>query len=123
VSILFIRGLKDSFEFSDSLIGISGEGGKDPMADRQAGRQCGNGSEKHQAATATVTHSRAGNAEEGVAPPSGSGADPEALAADRIADPGLAQVHTERSDVDGFAIEKAHDQWMRMKVEGSRSRL
>ena len=79
--------------------------GDDPMSECQRGRD---GGEQNQAAAASVAHTRAGNAEGGVAATAGTRADTESLAADRIAEAGLAQIDPERPKVDGFAVEKAH---------------
>ena len=66
------------------------------------------GGEQDQATAATVTHTRARDAERRVAATTGTCANAESLAADRIADAGLAQVDPERPEVNGFAVEKAH---------------
>ena len=75
------------------------------MSECKRGRD---GGEQDQAAAATVAHASAGDAEGGVAATTGTRADAKSLAADRIADAGLAQVDPERPKIDGFAVEKAH---------------
>ncbi len=75
------------------------------MSECKRGRD---GGEQDQAAAASVAHTRARDAEGGVAATPGACADAESLAADRIADARLAQVDPERPEVDGFAVEKAH---------------
>ena len=66
------------------------------------------GGKQNKAAAASVSHACAGNAEGRVAATTRAFTNAESLAADRIADAGLAQVDPERPKVDGFAVEKAH---------------
>jgi len=55
--------------------------------------------EQDQAAAATVAHASTGDAERRVATTTGTCANAESLAADRIADAGLAQIDPERAEV------------------------
>ena len=75
------------------------------MSECKRGRD---GGEQNQAAAATVAHASAGDAEGGVAATTGTRADAESLAADRIAEAGFVQIDPERPEVDRFAIEKSN---------------
>ncbi len=68
-------------------------------------RKCG---DENETTFATVAHARAEDAEGRAAATTSAFTNAESLAADRMADAGLAQVDPERPKVDGFAVEKAH---------------
>ncbi len=75
------------------------------MRERQT---CGDGCHENEAAFAAIANAGTGDAESGVAPSTGALANPESPTTDRVADARATQVYPEWSEIDRFAVEKAH---------------